>query len=300
MSALDIAGTIAKYGALGVAAAFVPAFVHGAMAGATGLSNHPVTATIQIISYMAIVIYWTTRNGPAEGLMAGLGLVAGVVAVSQVRDLALLGLLYGVGAVIYAIIDYIILGFLFGLAYGFIMGISPTALLAGVAGFLFGALIMLLVRVGNLLIGALELAISALFRNINIGYAAIVAPYVGGIFIGIPLGVMLLIFGFALAMALGFAVGLAIAALFIMASLFFLIPLALLSIMLYLGFLVAALVIFKTFTRSWDVAGVVLDLAAIFLFRFLGPAMYAAGYAGLVTRHKVTALYFIALGALGS
>ncbi len=299
MSALDIAGTIAKYGALGVAAAFVPAFVHGAMAGATGLSSHPVTVTIQIIAYMAIVAYWT-RNNVVDGLLAGLGLVSGVVLISQVRDLAILGLLHGIGTVFYAVIDYMIVGFLMGIAYGFLLGITPTALLAGVAGFLFGILIMLLIRVGNLLMGALELGISALFKNIPMGYAALVAPYVGGIFVGIPLGVMLLIFGFALAMALGFAVGLAIAALFIMASLFFLIPFALLSIMLYLGFLVAALVIFKTFTRNWDVMGVVLDLAAIFLFRFLGPALYAAGYAGLVTRHKVTALYFIALGALGS
>ncbi len=297
---LDIAGTIAKYGALGVAAAFVPAFVHGAMAGATGLSNHPVAATIQVISYMAIVIYWAVRYGPADGLMAGLGLVAGVVAVSQVRDLALQGLLYGIGSVIYAIIDYIILGFLFGVAYGFILGITPVALLAGVAGFLFGLLIMLLTRVGNLLMGALELAISALFKNIPMGYAALVAPYVGGIFIGIPLGVMLLVFGFALAMAIGFALGLALAALFTMASLFFLLPLTFLSMFLYLGFLVMAIVLFKTFTRSWDIMGVVLDLVALLLFRFLGPALYAAGYAGLVTRHKVTSLYFIALGALGS
>ncbi len=299
MSALDIAGTIGKYGALGIAAAFVPAFVHGAMAGAVGLSGHQAVATIQIIAYMAIVAYWT-RNNVVDGALAGLGLVSGIVVISQVRDLALLGLLYGIGTVIHAVVDYIIVGFLMGIAYGFLLGISPTALLAGVAGFLFGAVIMLLIRVGNLLMGALELGISALFKNLSLGYAALVAPYLGGIFVGIPLGVMLLIFGFALAMALGFALGLALAALILMASLFFLIPMAILSVILYIGLLVAALVIFKTFTRNWDVAGVVLDLAAILLFRFLGPALYAAGYAGLLTRHKVTALYFIALGALGS
>jgi hypothetical protein len=285
-----IAETIGKYGVLGVAAAFVPAFVHGTMAGAVGLSGHQAVAVIQIIAYMAIVAYWT-RNNVMDGLLAGLGIVSGIVVISQVRDLAIQGLLYGIGSVIHAVVDYIIVGFLMGIAYGF---------LAGLAGFLFGAVVMLLIRVGNLLMGALELGISALFKNLNLGYAALVAPYVGGIFVGIPLGAMLLVIGFALAMALGFALGLALAALIIMASLFFLIPMAILSIILYIGLLVAALIIFKTFTRNWDIAGVVLDLAAIFLFKFLGPALYAAGYAGLVTRHKATALYFIALGALGS
>jgi len=209
-------------------------------------------------------------------------------------------LIYGIGSLIYAIVDYIIAGFLFGLAYGFLLGISPVSLLASIAGFLFGALIMLLVRVGNLLITALELGISALFKSLNIGYAALVAPFVGGIFVGIPLGVMVLVFGFALAMALGFAIGLALAALIFMASLFFLIPITIMSIILYIGFLTAAVVIFKTFSKSSDVVELLLDLAAIFIFKFLGPALYAAGYAGLVTRFKARSLYFIALGALGS
>jgi hypothetical protein len=294
-----IAETIAKYGFLGVAAAFVPAFVHGAMAGAVGLSNHPATATIQVIAYIAIVAYWARQN-VVDGLLAGLGLGAGLVVVSQVRDLVLQGVLYGIGSVIYAIVDYIIAGFLFGIAYGFVLGISPTSLLASIAGFLFGALIMLLVRVGNLLMDALELGISALFKSLSIGYAALVAPFIGGIFIGIPLGVMLLVFGFALAMAFGFAIGLALAALFLMTSLFFLMPLTIISITLYTGFLTTAIVIFKTFRKSTDVVELLLDLAAIFIFKFLGPALYAAGYAGLLTRFKARSLYLIALGALGS
>ena len=294
-----IVETIAKYGFLGVAAAFVPAFVHGAMAGAVGLSNHPATATIQVIAYMAIVAFWARQN-VVDGLLAGLGLVSGVVVVSQVRDLVLQGLLYGIGSLIYAIVDYIIAGFLFGIAYGFLLGISPMSLLASIAGFLFGVLIMLLVRVGNLLIDALELGISALFKSLSIGYAALVAPFIGGIFVGIPLGVMLLVFGFALAMAFGFAIGLALAALFLMTSLFLLIPLTIISITLYIGFLTMAIVIFKTFRKSTDVVELLLDLAAIFIFKFLGPALYAAGYAGLVTRFKARSLYLIALGALGS
>jgi hypothetical protein len=294
-----IAETIAKYGVLGVAAAFVPAFVHGAMAGAVGLSSHPATATIQIIAYMAIVAYWARQN-VTDGLLAGLGLVSGIVVISQVRDLVMQGLVFGLGAIIYAIIDYIIAGFLFGLAYGFILGITPVALLASVAGFLFGLVIMLLVRVGNLLIDALELGISALFKSLPMGYAALIAPFIGGIFVGIPLGVMLLVFGFALAMGLGFAIGLALAALILLGSLFFLMPIAIMSLILYTSFLVVAIVIFKTFRRSTDVVELLLDLAAIFIFRFLGPALYAAGYAGLVTRYKTRSLYLIALGALGS
>jgi hypothetical protein len=294
-----IAETIAKYGALGVAAAFVPAFVHGAMAGAVGLSSHPVSATIQLIAYMAIVAYWTRQN-VVDGLLAGLGLVSGIVVISQVRDLVMQGLVFGLGAIIHAIVDYIIAGFLFGLATGLLLGLSPVSLLASVAGFIIGAVIMLLVRVGNLLIDALELGISALFKSLTMGYAALVAPFIGGIFVGIPLGVMLLVFGFALAMALGFAIGLAIAAIILLGSLFFLMPVALMSLILYMGFLTAAIVIFKTFRRSTDVMELVLDLAAIFIFRFLGPALYAAGYAGLLTRYKARSLYLIALGALGS
>jgi hypothetical protein len=294
-----IAETIAKYGILGVAAAFVPAFVHGAMAGAVGLSSHPATATIQIIAYMAIVAYWARQN-VVDGLLAGLGLVSGIVVISQVRDLVMQGLVFGLGAFIHAIVDYIIAGFFFGLAYGFMLGITPASLLAGVAGFIFGVLIMLLVRVGNLLIDGLELGISALFKGLSMGYAALVAPFIGGIFIGIPLGVMLLVFGFALAMALGFAIGLAVAALILLGSLFFLMPIALMSMILYMGFFTAAVVIFKTIRRSTDVVELLLDLAAIFLFRFLGPALYAAGYAGLLTRYKARSLYLIALGALGS
>ena len=294
-----IVETIGKYGALGILAAFAPAFVHGAMAGAVGLSNHPAVATIQVIAYMAIVVYWARRN-VVDGLLAGLGLVSGIVLINQVRDLVLQGLLYGIGALIHAIFNYIVAGFLIGIAYGFILGISPTALLASIAGFLFGGLIMLLLRLGNLLIEALELGISALFKGMNMGYAALLAPFVGGIFVGIPLGVMILVFGFVLAMALGFALGLALAVLILMASLFFLMPMTILSIILYLGFFTASIVIFKTFRKSRDVIEILLDLIIIFMFRFIGPAIYAAGYAGLVTRYRVTALYLIAMGALGS
>jgi hypothetical protein len=290
-----IAETVAKYGILGVMAAFVPAFVHGAMAGAVGLSGNPAIATIQVIAYMAIVAYWT-RNNVVDGLMAGLGLVSGVVLIKQVRDLALQGLFYGIGTLIYAIVDYIVVGFFMGLAYGFLMGISPTAILAGLAGFLFGALIMLLVRVGNLLTEALEMGISALFKSLSLGYAALVAPYIGGILVGIPLGVMLLVFGFALAMGLGFALGLALAALFFMFGLVW----AFIGFIFNIGLFVAGLVIFKTFSKSRDVIEIMLDMAVIFLFKFIGPALYAAGYAGLVTRRKATALYLITLGALGS
>ena len=294
-----IAETIAKYGVLGVAAAFVPAFVHGAMAGAVGLSSHPATATIQIIAYMAIVAYWARQN-VVDGLLAGLGLVSGIVVISQVRDLVWQGMAFGLSSIIYAIIDYIIAGFFTGLAYGFILGITPVSLLASVAGFIMGVVIMLLVRVGNLLIDALELGISALFKSLSMGYAALVAPFVGGIFVGLPLGVMLLVLGFALAMALGFAIGLTIAALILLGSVFFLMPVAIMSLILYTSLLVAAIVIFKTVRKSTDIMELLLDLAAIFIFRFLGPALYAAGYAGLVTRYKARSLYLIALGALGS
>jgi hypothetical protein len=85
-----------------------------------------------------------------------------------------------------------------------------------------------------------------------------------------------------------------------MASLFFLMPLTIISITLYTGFLTTAIVIFKTFRKSTDVVELLLDLAAIFIFKFLGPALYAAGYAGLLTRFKARSLYLIALGALGS
>jgi len=290
-----IVETIGKYGILGLAAAFVPAFVHGAMAGAVGLSGNPAIATIQIIAYMAIVAYWAKEN-VVDGLLAGLGLGAGVVAVSQAHDLAIQGILFGIGTLINSIVNYIISGFLMGLGYGFLIGISPSAILGGLAGFLFGAVVMLLVRVGNLLTEALELGISALFKSISVGYAALIAPFVGGIFVGVPLGAMLLVFGFALAMGLGFAVGLALASLLFMFGLVW----AFIGFILNIGLLVAALVIFKTFTKSTDVIQILLDLAAIFIFKFIGPALYAAGYAGLVTRHRVRALYFIALGALGS
>jgi hypothetical protein len=183
-----------------------------------------------------------------------------------------------------------------GVGYGFVMGIAPTSILGALAGFLFGSLVMLLVRLGNLLTGALELAVSALFKELSIGYAALVAPFVGGIFIGVPLGAMLLVFGFALAMGLGFAVGLALASLFTMFGFVW----TFIGLILYLGLMVAGLVIFKTFSKSTDVIEILLDLAAVFIFKFIGPALYAAGYAGLVTRHRVRALYFIALGALGS
>ena len=291
----EIAGTIGKYGALGVAAAFVPAFVHGAVAGAVGLSNNPAVATIQVIAYMAIVAYWA-RNNPVDGLLAGLGLVSGIVAISQIRDLAFMGIAYALGTLIHTIVDYIVVGFIMGIVYGFTIGIAPTAILSGLVGFLFGALIMLLIRVGNLLTEALELGISALFKSIHIGYAVLIAPFVGGIFVGIPLGIMLLVIGFAIAMGLGFALGLALAAMFFMFGLVW----AFMGLIIYLGLFVAGLVIFKTFSKSRDVIEVMLDLAAVFIFKFLGPALYAAGYAGLVTRYRVTALYLIALGAIGS
>jgi len=290
-----IVETIGKYGVLGLAAAFVPAFVHGAMAGAVGLSGNPAIATIQIIAYMAIVAHWARQN-VVDGLLAGLGLGAGVVAISQVHDLAVQGVLYGIGTLIYAIFDYIVAGFLMGLGYGFMMGIAPSAILAGLAGFLFGAVVMLLVRVGNLLTEALEIGLTALFRNISIGYAALIAPFMGGIFVGVPLGVMLLVFGFAVAMGIGFTIGLALASLFIMFGLVW----AFIGLILDLGLFVAALVIFKTFTKSRDVIEILLDMAVVIIFKFIGPALYAAGYAGLVTRRRVTALYLIAMGALGS
>jgi hypothetical protein len=155
---------------------------------------------------------------------------------------------------------------------------------------------MLLVRVGNLLTEALELGVSALFKSLSLGYAALVAPFVGGILVGIPLGATLLVIGFALAMGLGFTIGLALASLLFMFGFVW----AFIGLIIELGLFVAALVIFKTFTKSRDVIEILLDLAAVFIFKFVGPALYAAGYAGLVTRRRATALYLIALGALGS
>jgi hypothetical protein len=155
---------------------------------------------------------------------------------------------------------------------------------------------MLLVRLGNLLTEALEIAISALYRNLSMGYAALLAPYVGGIFVGVPLSAILLTFGFALAMGIGFTIGLALASLFVMFGLVW----AFIGLILELGLMVAGLVIFKTFTKSRDVIEILLDLGVVFIFKFIGPALYAAGYAGLVTRRKATSLYLIALGALGS
>ena len=291
----EIIGTIGKYGLLGVLAAFVPAFVHGAMAGAIGLSDHPVIAMIQLLSYIAIVAYWG-RHNVVDGLIAGVGIASGIYVFGIVTDLALDGMRWAFNMFVGLVLDYVIRGFLLGVAIGFFGGLAPSPI--PLFGFAIGALIMLLVRAGGLISDALDLAISSLMKGINVGYAAILAPYLGGIVIGVPLSLALLVVGFGIALGIGIALGLALAAMLL--GLFVVFTWGLVSLLLYLGLMIAALVIFKTFTRSRDLIEVVLDFGALSVFNFIGPALYAAGYAALVTRYKSTAVYYIALGALGA
>jgi len=288
----EIVGTIGKYGLLVTLAAFTPPFVHGAMAGALGLSEHPVIVAIQVIAFMAIVAHWTREGGAAYGLMAGLGIASGVYLAGFVRDLALEGLKYAFS--FYSLLpDYILRGFVIGVVSGFAAGVTPAGILVSVLGFIIGAVVMLLIRAASLLAEALDLAVGALARSISLPYLSIIAPYLGGLAIGIPLSLGLLAVAFALAFGVGFAVGLALSSLFVITAIW-----AFASLILYNGLLAAGLIIFKTFTKSRDVIEILLDMAALFVFKFLGPALYSAGYAALTTRRKSTALYLVGLGAI--
>jgi hypothetical protein len=134
----------------------------------------------------------------------------------------------------------------------------------------------------------LEVAMNSLIKELNPGLTAILAPYLGGIFIGIPLSIFLAVFLFLVAFTIGAYAAMALAGIVLAAGL-----------TAYSAGEVFSMLLFKP-ASVFDISDIVLDAAAVIIFPVVAPALYAAGYAGLLSRrHRVTSLYLIALGVIG-
>jgi len=297
---LEIGATIAKYGALAVAAALVPPFVFGAMAVALGVSDNLVAQIIQGFAAMAIILYFVEHGGIKSGIMAALGLGAGIVAASLVKDMGLAALATAFGWIPQTILNYIFNGLLVGLALGFFITLSVFfTFLTPFIGGLLAFILLAIMRIGDLVIDALEGGVAAVAKYLSEGYKALLAPYLGALFVAIPISVMLLMVGFVLAVIVGIAVGIMIAGLiYTFITLGFFSTFAVLSLV---GFALGVLVVFFLRPFKMDAVGLLVDFMALIIAPFLVPALYTAGYGLLLSRLTVRrGLYLIGLAVLFS
>jgi len=299
---IEIGATIAKYGVLAVAAALVPPFVYGAMAMALGVSDNLLAQLIQGLTAMALIIYFTEHGGVKNGIMAALGLGAGIVTASVVKDMGFSALATAFGWIPQTILNYIINGFLLGLGVGFFITLSTVlAFLTPLIGALLTGLLIVALRLSGLIMEALEGGVSALIKYLSEGYKALLAPYMGTLFVAIPISVTLIMVGYLVAMTVGIVVGIIIAGLiYTFITLGFFSTTAVLSIA---GFAFGALIIFflRPFGLRGDAMDIVFDFFALLIAPYLAPALYTAGYGLLLSRLTVRhGLYLIGLAVLFS
>jgi len=298
---VEIGATIAKYGALAIAAALVPPFVFGAMAMALGVSDNLLAQLIQGFTAMAIILYFTEHGGVKNGIMAALGLGAGIVTASLVKDMGLSALSTAFGWIPQTILNYIINGFLMGLGVGFFITLSALlSFLTPLIGAFLSLILLAVMRVGELIMDGLEGGIGALTKYLNEGYKALLAPYLGSLFVAIPISVMLLMVGYLLALIVGIVVGIIIGGLiYTFITLGFFATFAVLSLA---GFAIGVLVVFFILRPfKVDAVSIIVDFMALLIAPYLVPAIYTAGYGLLLSRLTTRqGLYLIGLAVLFS
>lgn len=298
---VEIGATIAKYGVLAVAAALVPPFVFGAMAMALGVSNNLLAQLIQGFTAMAIILYFTEHGGVKNGIMAALGLGAGIVTASVVKDMGFSALATALGWIPQTILNYIVNGFLLGLGVGFFITLSAIlSFLTPLIGAFLSLILLAVMRVADLVMDGLEGGVAALIKYLNEGYKALLAPYLGALFVAIPISVVLLMVGYLVALVVGIIVGIIIAGLiYTFITLGFFSTFAVLSLA---GFAFGVLVVFFILRPlKVEGAGILVDFVALMIAPYLVPAIYTAGYGLLLSRFTVRqGLYLIGLAVLFS
>lgn len=288
---------LAKYGIYILLAAIAPldAFVFGAMAMSLGISDKPYLAIIQGIAVTAIV-YLLARENFSRGIAAALGAIGGTVIALNVNDIFLQAFGQFFGTVVTSLTNMVFRGLFLGIAAGVAIALSPHALLSIIAAFILGLLVQVVMRAMDLLESALEIITHALFKHLPIGVMALLAPYYGGIVIALPLAFAVVIFLTLVAIALGIAIGIAIVAIALSWTVVFTI-LGFVSLILFnAGLALAALL--KPVKSS--LMSPLIDTLVLLIFPYLGPALYTAGYAGLLTRKRALGLYLIGLGLFGA
>lgn len=289
---------LAKYGIFILLAVIPPfdAFVFGAMSMSVGISDKPYLAIIQGIAATAIV-YIIAKENFVSGIAAAFGIISGAaISLLNVTDIFLQGFGQFFGTVITSLIDMTFKGLLLGIAAGVALALSPLSLVSILAGFIFGLLVQIIMRALDLLEFALEIVTHAIFKAMPLGIMALIAPYYGGIVIAIPLAFGVVTFLTLVAMAMGIAIGIAIVAIALSWTVVFTIT-GFISILLYIaGISLAALL--KPVKSS--LMAPLIDTLVLVIFPYLGPALYSAGYAGLLTRKRALSLYLIGLGLFGA
>jgi len=298
---LELGATIAKYGILSVLAALAPPFVYGAMSMAFGISDNYVAQIIQGLTAISIIIYFVEHGGVKSGVMAALGMGAGIVTASVVKDVGFAALSAAFGWVANAIWDYIFKGFVFGIVIGALLAINPlsavlTAVLSGITALGFSAIASL----GSLISKAIGGALEGIGKRLSEGYRALLAPYFGVFLVALPLSVVVVMAGFAAAFLVGLAIGVIIGAIIsLILSALFGVPF-IFSIISLIGYVVGLLlaIVFKPF-KGEDVSETIVNIIALIIAPYMAPALYTAGYGLLLSRLTAhTGYYLIGVSTL--
>ncbi|MBD6956103.1 MAG: hypothetical protein F9Y92_05635 [Thermoplasmatales archaeon] len=292
---MSVSLTLGKYGILAVAAVFpvVEAAVFGAMAVAVPAGNNIIAETIRALAAVAIVVAIGREYGPYHAIAAGIGLAGGWVASETVQDAFMAGFSQFISQWVNVAVQFALKGFLLGVAAGVGIAVSPIALLSPVIGFLLGLIAILATRAVGLLESALDGVVHAIFKGLPLGVKGLVAPYFGGISIGMIFLFTIAWFTFIVGAALGVAVGIAIVAV----ALGWTVVFTLIGFIAFIGY-IAGLVLANLLAHTRIDYMPFIDAILLVLFPWLGPALYTAGYAALLTRRKSMGLYLISLGVL--
>jgi hypothetical protein len=292
---MSVTISLAKYGILAVAAVFpvIEAAVFGAMAVAVPAGNNIIAETIRALAAVAIVVAIGREYGPYHAIAAGIGLAGGWVASETVQDAFMAGFSQFISQWVNIAVEFALRGFLIGVAAGVGIAVSPIALLSPVIGFLLGLIAILATRAVGLLESALDGVVNAIFKGLPLGVKGLLAPYFGGISIGMIFLFTIAWFTFIVGAALGVAVGIAIVAL----ALGWTVVFTLIGFIAFIGY-IAGLTLANLLAHSRIDYMPFLDVILLVLFPWLGPALYTAGYATILTRRKSMGLYLISLGVL--
>jgi hypothetical protein len=288
-------GVVAKYGIVGLMAVFptLEAAAYGAMSVAVPASKFPLAELIRALAAVAIVVALAKEHGIYYGVAAALGIAGGWVASNTVRDVFLEGLSSLFAPFVGSVLEFAFKGFVLGLVVGFAVALTPLWFLSTAVGFALGLLVLLSNRAVSLIEKALDGVVHAIFKALPLGVKGLVAPYFGGV----TVGMILVLSASWILFALGAAVGVATAILITALAFGWTIFLTVLEAVAFLGY-VAGLILAEMVTKSEVEFLIFVDALLLIVFPWLGPALYTAGYVALLTRRKAMGLYLISLGVL--
>lgn len=280
---------IAKYSVLFLLAIVFPTLVFGVMSVYIGYSPMPFTI-VQLIALAGVTIK-LARERFLNGVLFALGaavysFLAGLI---NVPDLFLQGFSAILGPIVVGIWNTVFSFFAYSVVVGAMLGLIGilAAPVTALVSFLLTAVIMLIARLSRLLYEAAEAATSIFIKAIpNEGVMAVLAPYYGGILIGLPFAIAFGVLAIGIAVWVGLMVGMAIVGFMPFNT----------SLILFGLTSIFTAILLKP--EKIPVIDVVMDVAALMIAPFTVPLIWTVGYALLTSRRYAhRGLYFIGLSA---